>query len=161
MADRKKKSETTSTETSKETMSSSSPPTTITSKDLFGKNLQATITYCSVFWSFGMCVALLGPTLLDLGCQTSSKLDSMAWVFLAQTLSTLVGSMLGGILVDRGHKSPQFARVSWKSERPPTLMQARRISWANTVTSPPKFMIFACIYQCNQLSAGFQCGWVQ
>lgn len=72
-----------------------------TAKTLFMDNLQATITYCSVFWSFGMCVALLGPTLLDLGCQTGSSVAEMSWAFLSQSLSTLIGSMLGGILVDR------------------------------------------------------------
>ena len=72
-----------------------------TAKSLFMDNLQATVTYCSVFWSFGMCVALLGPTLLDLGCQTGSSVAEMSWAFLSQSLSTLIGSMLGGILVDR------------------------------------------------------------
>ncbi|XP_070557583.1 major facilitator superfamily domain-containing protein 4A-like isoform X2 [Ptychodera flava] len=73
----------------------------VSAKELFQENLQATVTYCSVFWSFGMCVALLGPTLLDLGCLTSSPLETMSWVFFAQALSTLVGSMFGGVLVER------------------------------------------------------------
>ena len=34
---------------------------------MFLKNWHVTITYCFVFWSFGMCVAFLGPTLGDLG----------------------------------------------------------------------------------------------
>ncbi|XP_078001354.1 major facilitator superfamily domain-containing protein 4A-like isoform X2 [Glandiceps talaboti] len=73
----------------------------VTAKEVFQENMQATVTYCSVFLTFGMCVALLGPTLLDLGCQTSSPLETMSWVFFAQALSTLVGSLLGGVLVDR------------------------------------------------------------
>ncbi|XP_072026853.1 major facilitator superfamily domain-containing protein 4A-like isoform X2 [Amphiura filiformis] len=77
-----------------------------TAKSLFLDNLQATITYCSVFWSFGMCVALLGPTLLDLGCQTGSSVAEMSWAFLSQSLSTLIGSMLGGIMVDRISPDP-------------------------------------------------------
>ncbi|XP_072176516.1 major facilitator superfamily domain-containing protein 4A-like [Diadema setosum] len=72
-----------------------------TAKSLFKANLLSTITYCSVFGSFGMCVALLGPTLEDLGCQTGSTLIEMSWAFLAQSLSILIGSMAGGLLVDR------------------------------------------------------------
>lgn len=72
-----------------------------TASQLLSKNLQATITYCSVFWSFGMCVALLGPTIEDLGCQTESTLADMSWAFLSQSLCTLIGSMIGGLLVDR------------------------------------------------------------
>ena len=72
-----------------------------TAKSLFQDNLLSTITYCSVFGSFGMCVALLGPTLEDLGCQTGSTLIEMSWAFLAQAFSVLIGSMAGGFLVDR------------------------------------------------------------
>ncbi|XP_022095926.1 major facilitator superfamily domain-containing protein 4A-like [Acanthaster planci] len=79
---------------------------THTAKTLFMSNFQATVTYCSVFWSFGMCVALLGPTLLDLGCQTGSSVASMSWAFLSQSLSTLIGSMIGGMLSDRFSPDP-------------------------------------------------------
>jgi hypothetical protein len=30
-----------------------------------------TFIYCISFWNFGICVAIFGPTLLDLACQTS------------------------------------------------------------------------------------------
>lgn len=30
-----------------------------------------TFIYCITFWNFGICVAIFGPTLLDLACQTS------------------------------------------------------------------------------------------
>lgn len=76
-------------------------PPSLTASQLLSKNLQATVTYCSVFWSFGMCVALLGPTIEDLGCQTESTLADMSWAFLSQSMCTLIGSMIGGILVDR------------------------------------------------------------
>ncbi|XP_033645915.1 major facilitator superfamily domain-containing protein 4A-like [Asterias rubens] len=79
---------------------------THTAKSLFFDHLQATVTYCSVFWSFGMCVALLGPTLLDLGCQTGSSVASMSFAFLSQSLSTLIGSMIGGLLSDRFSPDP-------------------------------------------------------
>ncbi len=70
-------------------------------KSLFLKYWHAVVTYCAVFWSFGMCVAFLGPTLLDLGCQTSSDLMSISWVFLAQLLFSLVGASLAGYVVQR------------------------------------------------------------
>ncbi|CAH1266428.1 MFSD4A [Branchiostoma lanceolatum] len=69
-------------------------------------NWQCTFTYCSVFLSFGTCVAFLGPTLLDLGCLTRSSLGDMTWAFFAQSLSLLIGSTLGGLLVERFSGNP-------------------------------------------------------
>ena len=48
---------------------------------LLRRNLQPTLTYWSVFFSFGLCIAFLGPTLLDLRCQTRSSLPAISWVF--------------------------------------------------------------------------------
>lgn len=70
-------------------------------RQLFWRNKHATVTYCMVFWAFGMCVAFLGPTLWDLGCQTGTTIDSMTWVFLAQSLFILIGSMTGGVMLQR------------------------------------------------------------
>ncbi|TRY97586.1 hypothetical protein DNTS_016392 [Danionella cerebrum] len=44
---------------------------------LFRSNWQHTLTYWSVFFSFGLCVAFLGPTILDLRCQTHSTLQEI------------------------------------------------------------------------------------
>ncbi|OCT94550.1 major facilitator superfamily domain-containing protein 4A [Xenopus laevis] len=63
---------------------------------LFKRNFQPTLTYWSVFFSFGLCIAFLGPTLLDLRCQTHSSLQDITWVFFAQQFCLLVGSTLGG-----------------------------------------------------------------
>ncbi|XP_063153576.1 major facilitator superfamily domain-containing protein 4A [Candoia aspera] len=65
--------------------------------NLFKRNLQPTLTYWSVFFSFGLCIAFLGPTLLDLRCQTQSSLSQITWVFFSQQFCLLVGSCLGGI----------------------------------------------------------------
>ena len=65
------------------------------------KHWLAVITYCSVFWSFGMCVAFLGPTLLDLGCMTGSDMQAISWVFFAQLLCSLIGASMAGYLVER------------------------------------------------------------
>jgi hypothetical protein len=61
----------------------------------------ATIAYCAVFWSFGMCVAFLGPTLLDLGCQVSADMRAVSWVFVAQLFCSLAGATVAGYLVRR------------------------------------------------------------
>ena len=68
---------------------------------LFQDNWHQCIAYCGVFWSFGMCAAFLGPTLLDLGCLTSTDLQAISWVFFAQLLCSLVGASLAGYLVQR------------------------------------------------------------
>ncbi|KAH6922592.1 hypothetical protein HPB50_017018 [Hyalomma asiaticum] len=69
--------------------------------DLFWRHKHTTITLCFVFWSFGMCVAFLGPTLLDLGCKTQTVFSTMSWVFFSQSLFILLGAAAGGVLVER------------------------------------------------------------
>lgn len=64
---------------------------------LLRRNLQPTLTYWSAFFSFGLCLAFLGPTLLDLRCQTHSSLPQISWVFFSQQLCLLLGSALGGV----------------------------------------------------------------
>ncbi|GFR23817.1 uncharacterized protein TNCT_426341 [Trichonephila clavata] len=68
---------------------------------LLWTNKYVTATLCAVFWSFGMCVAFLGPTLLDLGCKTNTVFATMSWVFFSQSLFVLLGSACGGFLVQR------------------------------------------------------------
>ncbi|XP_043857232.1 major facilitator superfamily domain-containing protein 4A [Dromiciops gliroides] len=64
---------------------------------LFRRNLQPTLTYWSVFFSFGLCIGFLGPTVSDLRCQTHSSLPQISWVFFSQQFCLLLGSALGGI----------------------------------------------------------------
>ncbi|XP_035990561.1 major facilitator superfamily domain-containing protein 4A-like isoform X2 [Fundulus heteroclitus] len=63
---------------------------------LFRRHLQQTLTYWSVFFSVGLCVAFLGPTILDLRCQTQCTLQQITWVFFSQQFFLLVGSSVGG-----------------------------------------------------------------
>ncbi|XP_047439119.1 major facilitator superfamily domain-containing protein 4A [Mugil cephalus] len=63
---------------------------------LFKRHWQQTLTYWSVFFSFGLCIAFLGPTILDLRCQTQSSLSQITWVFFSQQLFLLLGSAVGG-----------------------------------------------------------------
>ncbi|XP_062314139.1 major facilitator superfamily domain-containing protein 4B [Osmerus eperlanus] len=64
---------------------------------LFKRNLHHTLTYWSVFFSFGLCIAFLGPTILDLRCQTQSTLSQITWVFFAQQFCLLIGSSIAGV----------------------------------------------------------------
>ncbi|XP_003963554.1 major facilitator superfamily domain-containing protein 4B [Takifugu rubripes] len=64
---------------------------------LFKRNAHHTLTYWSVFFSFGLCIAFLGPTILDLQCQTNSTLNQITWVFFSQQFCLLIGSSIGGI----------------------------------------------------------------
>ncbi|KAM9362163.1 major facilitator superfamily domain-containing protein 4A [Symphorus nematophorus] len=64
---------------------------------LLKRHWQQTLTYWSVFFSFGLCIAFLGPTILDLRCQTQSTLQQITWVFFSQQFFLLVGSSLGGL----------------------------------------------------------------
>ncbi|KAK7915806.1 hypothetical protein WMY93_011567 [Mugilogobius chulae] len=41
--------------------------------------------------------AFLGPTILDLQCQTKSTLSEITWVFFAQQFCLLIGSSVGGV----------------------------------------------------------------
>uniref|UniRef100_A0A1A8KZ82 Major facilitator superfamily domain containing 4a n=1 Tax=Nothobranchius pienaari TaxID=704102 RepID=A0A1A8KZ82_9TELE len=65
---------------------------------VFRRHAPQTLTYWSVFFSFGLCIAFLGPTILDLRCQTQSTLQQITWVFFSQQLFLLIGSSLGGLL---------------------------------------------------------------
>nr|XP_040060010.1 major facilitator superfamily domain-containing protein 4A [Gasterosteus aculeatus aculeatus] len=64
---------------------------------LFKRHWRVTLTYWSALFSFGLCIAFLGPTVLDLRCQTQSTLQQITWVFFSQQFFLLVGSSLGGL----------------------------------------------------------------
>jgi hypothetical protein len=60
-----------------------------------------TFIYCLTFWNFGICVALFGPTLLDLACQTSSTLSAMSILYFMQNFTSLIGVFVSGILLKK------------------------------------------------------------
>lgn len=64
---------------------------------LLKRHWRQTLTYWSVFFSFGLCIAFLGPTILDLRCQTQSTLQQITWVFFSQQFFLMVGSSVGGL----------------------------------------------------------------
>lgn len=65
----------------------------------YGKKLPLTFIYCLTFWNFGICVAIFGPTLLDLACQTSSTLSAMSFLYFMQNFTALVGCFVSGVLI--------------------------------------------------------------
>lgn len=89
-------------ENGKATASSKSPsPVNYRNEDDFLRGLTATLCYCGSFLTLGMAAAVIGPTLLELGCVTHLKLRGVSWVFFAQGLAALLGSSFGGFLADR------------------------------------------------------------
>ncbi|KAJ8360546.1 hypothetical protein SKAU_G00170710 [Synaphobranchus kaupii] len=64
---------------------------------IFMQNWQHTLTYWSVFFSFGLSISFLGPTILDLRCQTQSTLQEITCVFFSQQFFMLIGSSVGGL----------------------------------------------------------------
>jgi hypothetical protein len=61
--------------------------------------LPLTIIYCMVFWNFGICVALFGPTLLDLACQTSSSMTAVSWLYFLQNFTSLIGCLVSSLII--------------------------------------------------------------
>ncbi|CAB4014914.1 Hypothetical predicted protein [Paramuricea clavata] len=61
----------------------------------------ATLCYCGAFLSFGMSEAVIGPTLLELGCQTGKGVNRIAWIVFTQAFSAWFGSLTGGLLAER------------------------------------------------------------
>lgn len=60
-----------------------------------------TLIYCIIFWNFGLCVAIFGPTLLDLACQTSSTLSAMSILYFLQNFTSLIGVFVSGMILKK------------------------------------------------------------
>ncbi|CAM1313984.1 MFSD4 (predicted) [Pycnogonum litorale] len=73
---------------------------------LLWKHKHKTLAYCSVFWSFGMGVSFLGPTILDLGCKTGHVLADVSWIFFIQAFSILLGSAVAGPFIKKFTAEP-------------------------------------------------------
>lgn len=64
-----------------------------------------TLCLFSCFFGLGISVAILGPTLMELKCQTGAQLEQMSFAFTSRSIGYLLGSITGGWLFDRynGH----------------------------------------------------------
>ena len=56
---------------------------------------------CCGFLCFGASMAILGPTILELGCLIGNDVGSMSWVFFSQSCSALIGAICSGFIIDR------------------------------------------------------------
>jgi len=65
--------------------------------------IQSSFVLCCGFLCFGSSMAIIGPTVLELGCLTGEDVGMMSWVFFAQTCSALMGAICSGIITDRFH----------------------------------------------------------
>lgn len=61
----------------------------------------ATLCFCGAFLSFGISEAIIGPTLLELGCLTGRGVNRIAWIVFTQAFSAWFGSLTGGLLAER------------------------------------------------------------
>lgn len=72
-------------------------------KNICTPKIQSSFVLCCGFLCFGSSMAIIGPTVLELGCLTGQDVGSMSWVFFAQTCSALFGAICSGIITDRFH----------------------------------------------------------
>eukprot|EP00111_Clytia_hemisphaerica_P018702 TCONS_00055262-protein len=63
--------------------------------------IQSSFVLCCGFLCFGSSMAIIGPTVLELGCLTGQDVGAMSWVFFAQTFSALLGAIFSGVITDR------------------------------------------------------------
>jgi len=71
------------------------------SKKICTPRIQSSFVLCCGFLCFGSSMAIIGPTVLELGCLTGEDVGAMSWVFFAQTFSALLGAIFSGIITDR------------------------------------------------------------
>lgn len=57
-----------------------------------------TICLVAAFFGLGLCIAILGPTLLDLQQRTNTNIKQISTVFTVRSVGYLVGSIVGGVL---------------------------------------------------------------
>ncbi|XP_041365272.1 sodium-dependent glucose transporter 1-like [Gigantopelta aegis] len=59
-----------------------------------------TIVLSIAFFALGLCIAIPGPTLLDLGERVHTDTEHMSMIFMARSVGYLLGSIVGGFLFD-------------------------------------------------------------
>lgn len=63
--------------------------------------LRNTFGYYGLFISLGLGMAIVGPTLQLLACQTGSTVEALGWLFFCGSAGYTLGTLLGGRLFDR------------------------------------------------------------
>ncbi|XP_003727775.2 sodium-dependent glucose transporter 1 [Strongylocentrotus purpuratus] len=62
------------------------------------RKLRKTLALCLAFLCLGLCLAILGPTLLSLQKHLDTTLPKISWVFAGRSVGYLFGAILGGML---------------------------------------------------------------
>jgi hypothetical protein len=65
------------------------------------KSFFETLMCCGCFFSFGTTMAIIGPTLIELGHLVNHGLNMMSWLFFTQAAYALLGAVMAGIILDR------------------------------------------------------------
>ncbi|XP_050407953.1 sodium-dependent glucose transporter 1A [Patella vulgata] len=77
------------------------PSSSRTQRSTWCKKFVQTIVLSVAFFALGLCIAIPGPTLLDLGERTHASTDKISLIFTARSIGYLLGSIIGGFLFDR------------------------------------------------------------
>ncbi|CAL1529611.1 unnamed protein product [Lymnaea stagnalis] len=64
------------------------------------RRVRKTAALSMAFFCLGLCLAIPGPTLLDLGARVGGNTEHMSYIFTARSVGYLIGSVVGGILFD-------------------------------------------------------------
>ncbi|KAH9500475.1 hypothetical protein Btru_072010 [Bulinus truncatus] len=64
------------------------------------RRMMKTLAISMAFFCLGLCVAIPGPTLIELGRNVNSNTEHMSYIFTARSMGYLIGSVVGGILFD-------------------------------------------------------------
>ncbi|CAG5116215.1 unnamed protein product [Candidula unifasciata] len=59
-----------------------------------------TVALSLAFFCVGLCIAIPGPTLLELGRRVHRDTEHMTFIFTARSVGFLIGSLVGGVLFD-------------------------------------------------------------
>ncbi|BFZ03935.1 hypothetical protein BsWGS_06973 [Bradybaena similaris] len=59
-----------------------------------------TVALSMAFFCMGLCIAIPGPTLLELGRRVHRDTEHMTFIFTARSVGFLIGSLVGGVLFD-------------------------------------------------------------
>ena len=73
------------------------PPAVFTRMLSLATKKYISFSYFVAFFCLGLCLASLGPALLDLAAQTESDIQSIGSIFAFRAVGYLTGSTLGGI----------------------------------------------------------------
>ncbi|CAG5127349.1 unnamed protein product [Candidula unifasciata] len=72
----------------------------VSEKKEWKRKLLKTAVLSMSFFCLGLCIAIPGPTLLDLGKRVNRSIEHMTFIFTARSVGYLIGSLTGGVLFD-------------------------------------------------------------